>query len=682
MICFKLLESTNPTDDLFGAICDLGEGNPNASTFIVDGDSIRAIPSSPFAYWAPPTIHHLFRRLHEFDDEDSGRATRCGLGTLDDYRFLRLFWEVESGSPAWATYFHGGVFSRYWDDFPLKVHWAGSGHQIKVFVEQKVGSASRKVQGEDRYFNLGFVFPRRTQALAPKIMVRGGIYSTGGQAGFTREEDLLWSIGLLGSRIASYLISLSQGRTGDAAQFEVGQIKRLPWPTECQDTIKEQLTNLVLESISIKREVATGDLASLSFVRPTLVRSTQFSLGESLVLLRETLHDNFTRLATIQIKIDQLGDAAFDLTGTAEGGEAGAEVHRGHDAEVPQPAELVVELVDYFVGTAFGRWDIRYATGERQPPELPDPFDPLPVCPPGMLQNPEGLPAEPKDVPADYPLRISWPGILVDDGNHPEDIVARVRKAIEVIWKDRAEAIEQEACGIIQVKTLRDYFRRPAAFFADHLKRYSKSRRQAPIYCPLSTPSGSYTLWLYYHRLTDQTLFACVNDFIDPRLDELSREMSGLRTSTSRSSAQEKQLEKLTDLETELKDLRKDLLEIAAFWKPNLNDGVLITASPLWKLFRLPKWRNDLKKCWEKLEKGEYDWAHLALSIWPERVVKKKCTTDRSIAIAHDLDDQLWEEVEVTKISRTGRETTKMEWQPKDLTEAERDAIVAEVKAR
>jgi hypothetical protein len=47
-----------------------------------------------------------------------------------------------------------------------------------------------------------------------------------------------------------------------------------------------------------------------------------------------------------------------------------------------------------------------------------------------MLQNAEGLPAEPKDVPADYPLRISWPGILVDDENHPEDIVARVREAM------------------------------------------------------------------------------------------------------------------------------------------------------------------------------------------------------------------------------------------------------------
>ena len=35
---------------------------------------------------------------------------------------------------------------------------------------------------------------------------------------------------------------------------------------------------------------------------------------------------------------------------------------------------LVADLISYMVGCVYGRWDIRYATGERQPPELPDPF--------------------------------------------------------------------------------------------------------------------------------------------------------------------------------------------------------------------------------------------------------------------------------------------------------------------
>ena len=332
-------------------------------------------------------------------------------------------------------------------------------------------------------------------------------------------------------------------------------------------------------------------------------------------------------------------------------------------------------IVQYILGLVFGRWDIFFATAKKQEPGLPDPFKPIPTCPPGMLQNSDGVPAEPKDVPTDYPLRISWPGIIVDDEGHSEDIIARVRKAIEVIWKDKANDIEQEACEILGVSDLREYFSKPGKFFAEHLKRYSKSRRQAPIYWPLSTPSGSYTLWLYYHRLTDQTLYTCINkEFLGGKLQQVKEDAENLRKKSNRTSREEKDLEKLSDLALELKDFHDELLRIAKFWKPNLNDGVQITAAPLWKLFQLKAWQNKLKQTWKDLEKGKYDWAHLAYSIWPERVIRAS-HKDRSYAIAHDLEDDLWEEIE-NGTDRQGNPKTK--WVPKKLSENELKEIIRE----
>jgi hypothetical protein len=112
----------------------------------------------------------------------------------------------------------------------------------------------------------------------------------------------------------------------------------------------------------------------------------------------------------------------------------------------------------------------------------------------------------------------------------------------------------------------------------------------------------------------------------------------------------------LLDLEKELEEYRAEIERIIKLpWKPNLNDGALITASPLWKLFRLPKWQKDLKACWDNLARGEHDWAHLAYSIWPKRV-EDACKTDRSIAIAHDLEHLC--QVEPPKAKRGKKRTT------------------------
>jgi hypothetical protein len=54
--------------------------------------------------------------------------------------------------------------------------------------------------------------------------------------------------------------------------------------------------------------------------------------------------------------------------------------------------------------------------------------------------------------------------------------------------------------------------------------------------------------------------------------------------------------------------------------------------------FRNRKWQQATLAAWQELERGDYDWAHLALHLWPERV-QAKCKTDLSMAIAHGLEE-------------------------------------------
>jgi len=196
-------------------------------------------------------------------------------------------------------------------------------------------------------------------------------------------------------------------------------------------------------------------------------------------------------------------------------------------------------------------------------------------------------------------------------------------------------------------------------FFPFHLQRYSKSRRKAPIYWPLATTSGGYTLWLYYPTLTSQTLYTAVNDFIEGpngKLKQVEHEAAALRAKgDTRSRDDDTRLEALLDLQNELIDLRDTMLRIAPAYRPNHDDGLQITAAPLWSLFRHKPWQKVLKDTWAKLEKGNYDWAHLAMAYWPERV-REKCKTDKSLAIAHDLE-HLFVEPDAKPAKTRGRKT-------------------------
>jgi hypothetical protein len=580
--------------------------------FVRNLDFFGNLPGSAIAYWIPDRLAMSLPELPPLADYVD---IRQGIATGDNFRFLRMLCELPEGKQGYQSYSKGGEPVPFISDETLYVRSAQDAVEMKANAAQQYGSASRTIKNEDTFGKSGITYSQVNDACL-KFRVHPGdsLYDMKGPVLFSQSETPVKAIlGFLNSSaVEDFMRMMTDGR-----QWHVSSLKKIPVP---------QLNNSNLTDLSdisdlackwSRRRFATDETSHFFFL-DTSSKSDQEP----------------GNLDGIQDEIDSTVWAAYGAT-EAEIFSLSRQrmlfIERAAqqitEEEVPANFQIAISI-----GCILGRWDIRYATGERLPPELPDPFDRLPICPPGMLQNADGLPAQPKDVPADYPLRISWPGILVDDENHPEDIVARVEDALKVIWKDQWEAIEQEACEILGVKTLREYFGKPAKFFADHLNRYSKSKRKAPIYWPLSTKSSSYTLWLYYHRLTNQTLHTCLADFLDPKIRKIQSELDAALAGSSSKAAE------LREFLDELKDLHDEIERIIKLpWKPNLNDGVLITASPLWKLFRLPKWQKDLKACWDKLSKGEFDWAHLAHSIWPQRV-EKACEKDRSIAIAHGLE--------------------------------------------
>ena len=656
---FRLLVESDKANTLL----NLMSGSSDKRIFMFSVAECECLPLHPWIYWVSREVRE--KLAHHEGLEPAGAVIRQGLGTGDNNRFIRALWEVPpeliatttvsstgfaeqfSLGKRWAVHVRSGSSQPWYSPLTVLIDWENQGLRLKEHWRSRGESPSRYIPSEDLYFRPGFSWTLRAFRLIPYLIPRGCIPSASRYMGFPRSGYEFSVLGTTASNLAS-CFSRFYGEMFARPKHLVDTIKRLPF-AQLPVNITKDLEKKITAEVESRRMFFRNFEPFSDFVTPANIQ--QWATDESsnwspVSLLGEELELDIA--TSFGLSNEELALLEFDLKEAIEVRRRTGSGVEDDDSDATEDdsscdtstAGKSIDIILYLIGVAFGRWDIRYATGEQAAPELPDPFAPLPVCPPGQLQNAQGLPARPEDVPASYPLKnIPWDGILVDDPNHPLDIEHRIREVIEIIWNGKeggpnAEAIEHEACEILGVKSLRDYFRKPAGFFADHLKRYSKSRRQAPIYWPLSTKSGSYTLWIYYHRLTDQTLHTCLIDFVIPKLKSIGNEIGNLRENKITGE----RLEALLELQEELSDFKAELEEIIKLtWKPNLNDGVLINAAPLWKLFRLPAWQKKLKATWDELTKGDYDWAHLAYTIWPERV-KDACKTDRSMAIAHGLE--------------------------------------------
>jgi hypothetical protein len=296
--------------------------------------------------------------------------------------------------------------------------------------------------------------------------------------------------------------------------------------------------------------------------------------------------------------------------------DAGDDDHDEGD-EDEAPVGAADALLSWLVGVSFGRFDPRLATGERLIPLEPDPFDPLRSRSPGMW--PDG----------EQPARSA--DILVEDEGHADDLAARVRRIAEHVGGDL-------------LANLRAWLARE--FFPLHIRMYSKSHRKAPIYWQLATPSASYSVWLYIHAFTRDTLFRVQNDYAVPKLAHEERRLERMRQEFGEApkAAERRALAAQEAFVEELRAFLEEIKRVAPLWNPDLDDGVIINFAPLWRLVPHHKpWQRELKSTWGALCAGEYDWSHLAMHLWPERVVPK-CATDRSLAVAHGLKEAFWVE--------------------------------------
>ncbi|MES9819573.1 MAG: BREX-1 system adenine-specific DNA-methyltransferase PglX [Candidatus Thiodiazotropha sp.] len=665
----------------------------------------EAVPGAPWAYWVPASLLSRFHNDSNF--MVIGGEVCPGIQTGDDFRFYRLRWEVPSRlihvNPHeldrlfeeynWSPLTKGGQYGLWWDDIYLLQSWARDGFEIKNFINS-AGKLRSRPQNLDKLFRSGATFPyRTTSGFGLRFMPPGISFSVGGWAVFappswTNTETLA----VYNTRIARYFMEVLLGQgdssaAGTAARNYVGAaVGGIPWPHQTPKQV-----DAIVERLIEKAALETEDETNLFFVGSQIYPSSPRTFEELLDGWWERrcdqwdegsrLHD---RLEAAVVESYKLSDSDMEVIAEAEGPPLSSYAPRGispskvaalFDNSVEElitqairtcgakrytvkkayfidrtidlachilaaDAESIISaartagaeacgkkkifaagLLSWVLGCAVGR----FVANENKSLLGPSQHSRLPQL--ALEESAGNL------------------DLWVDDDGHDLDILSLIETVANDYWDAEGEGIIR---GAVEAESGRDDIRMwfKQQFFEYHVKQYSKARRKAPIYWQLATPSASYSAWCYYHHLTRDTFFRVANDFVTPKVDHEERKLNTLRQEAGPdpTSKQRKAIDAQETFVAELRGFLAEVKRVAPLWNPNLNDGVIINFAPLWRLVPQNKaWQKECKKVWDKLVKGDYDWAHLAMHLWPERVVPK-CQDDRSLAIAHGLEDEFWYE--------------------------------------
>lgn len=486
----------------------------------------------------------------------------------------------------------------FWNEEKIRAHSATNIRNLSTHLKKGVG------------------YGKRGDIIDAHILKKGNYYSAEGLAiPELTDSDSYTTLSFINSNLSQYLINLY------CAQHKGnGYVNLLPMPdySSRQSDIERVVNNI----IDIKRKWFSLDETNLEYHGLLAQIGIDQSIDNAFDKMQEQLNEDYIRYQEL---VKENDDLWMDLAGIERDSdfrktlndykqrrpyEELLSIDGASSQNVIDKKVMAQEIVMELVGMAFGRWDADYATGTKAIPAFGDVFDALPFMPIVSRESEEASFSIPED------------GILSMDAESPLSLTTHVRDVMRYIWDERADDIEYELCQLIGCKNLQNYLESPTGFFDYHFKRYTKSRRKAPIYWPLSSEDGSLTYWVYYPKLNQNTLHSLILKLRDEN-ERLHSQIAATTDKTHQTllRGRQQQVEGMMD---ELNNI------INAGYKPNHDDGVPVTSCPLVKLIAHRGWKQECTENWEDLQKGEYDWSHLAMSMFPARVTQRPRRTGAS----------------------------------------------------
>lgn len=533
-------------------------------------ENFSQIPGMPIAYWLSSAMQEVF--LYKKTLNDVGQA-RQGLGTSDNNRFLRFWFEVDchnisfncqsceetiTRSEKWFPYIKGGPFRRWYPNKEYIVNYQNDGYEIKNAVMTKYPYLKKPdfvVKNTQTYFKSGITWSDVSSGLfSARFVEKGYIYADAGPM-FFPSESLEFILAYMNSGVFQKCLDLiCQG-----LHYSTGQIPKVPYKDIHDQDEKIIINQLCRQNIDISKMDWDSYEVSWEFKHHPYItyKTNSNTLEDTVNAWVGATEASFSQMKINEEEINRIIIATYKL----------------HDEITPsiEDKEITIRKADlnrdirsflsYAVGCMFGRYSLdidglAYAGGEWDDSKystfIPDKDNLIPIT---------------------------------DEEYFEDDIVglfcAFLKKSfgsdtLEENLDFIAKALGNK--GNTSREIIRNYFLKD--FFKDHCKVYQKR----PIYWLFdSGKENGFKALIYMHRYNEDTIGNLRIDYLHRMQRVYESEIARMQDTIDNSNnarevaAATKRKEKLTRQLKETKEYDEKIAHLALARIPiDLDDGVKV----------------------------------------------------------------------------------------------------------
>lgn len=286
----------------------------------------KVLPKTPFAYWAPQEILHLFSKYAPIADAANGIACTNGLFTCNNKKFVQRFDNIApENRHEYVPYDKGGGY-KWYRTSPLMLHWNGDGQEIRDYRIQRGQSA--RLPGEQHYFKTGVTYSYiGTRGFKARLLTPNSVFDIASSAVFSEHVNIMYVLGFLNSSLVRSIL----GVLNPTVNFQIGDIRRLPFKIPTKE-IEHAVSVLVSRAVSIARVIETFDPSSPCFLGGTNERYNSNPSG-SLDAHSRQCEDWSKEESSIQEKLDEIVFDMYEISASCRKTiQADPWVSRGADA--------------------------------------------------------------------------------------------------------------------------------------------------------------------------------------------------------------------------------------------------------------------------------------------------------------------------------------------------------------